>query len=423
MEDRLRHPRRRPRAAALALAFVSSCGSAAFAATEVPVSQDARRLAQGSNAFGFDLYARLRATRGNLVVSPASVSTALTMTWGGARGATAEQMARVMHLEGTPAAVLPASGRLAAMLQDPARPLVFRIANRLFGEKSAAFESAYLQATKAAFGAGLEPVDFKGAPEKARVFINGWVEEQTEKRIRDLIPPGAVNADTRLALVNAIYFLGDWAEPFEKNATRPRPFHVTPTTPKDVPTMHRLATLRFAPGEGRKALELPYKGDQLSMVLVLPDALDGLDALEAALTPAAFDALVASLKPTRVSVALPKFEIDPAASLALADLLQAMGMRLAFDREKADFTGIAHPKSPADRLYLARVYHKAFVKVDEKGTEAAAATAALMMRAGSMPPVEKPAEFKADHPFLFFIRDKATGLVVFMGRVADPGAR
>lgn len=387
------------------------------------MSQAARRLAKGSNAFGFDLYARLRVRPGNLVVSPASVTTALTMTWGGARGATAEQMARVMHLEGTREAVLPASGRLAAGLQDPGRPIVFRIANRLFGEKSVGFEVGYLQATKAAFGAALEPVDFKGAPEKARVFINGWVEDQTQKRIRDLIPPGAVAADTRLALVNAIYFLGDWTEPFDKGRTRPRPFHVAPTPPKDVPTMHRLDTLRFAQGQGRRALELPYKGDQLSMLLVLPDALDGLDALEGALTPDAFDALVASLKPTRVSVALPKFEIDPASSLALADVLQAMGMALAFDREKADFTGIANPKNPADRLYLARVFHKAFVKVDEKGTEAAAASAALTMRAGSMAPVERPAEFKADHPFLFFIRDHATGLVVFMGRVADPSAR
>jgi serpin B len=378
------------------------------------------RVAQGSNAFGFDLYQRLRARSGNLTFSPASITTALAMTWAGARGETAAQMRQVLHFEGTPDEVMQASGKLATALQDPARPIVFRIANRLFGEKTYKFETAYLDATRAAFGAPLEPVDFKGAPEPSRRLINGWVEEKTEKRIRDLVPQGGVKADTRLALVNAIYFLGDWAEPFKKSATRPEPFFTSATEKKDVPTMHSGEYLRFARKEGWKALELPYKGGQMSMLLVLPDKVDGVAALESTLTAPGLDAIVKSLASTKVIVSLPKFQVDPPGSLPLGETLASMGMPVAFDRQRADFTGIANPPAPQDRLVIAEVFHKAFVKVDEKGTEAAAATAVLMERAGAAPPREPPAEFKADHPFLFFIRDNQSGLLLFMGRVADP---
>lgn len=386
------------------------------AAPQSPVN----RLAQGSNAFGFDLYKQLRAQPGNLAFSPASITMALAMTWGGARGETAAQMKQVLHFDHTPDAVMLASGKLAAALQDPARPIVFRIANRLFGEKTYRFEHAYLETTKAAFGASLEAVDFKRAPEPARRLINGWVEEKTEKRIKDLIPQGAVKADTRLALVNAIYFLGDWLEPFAKEATRPKPFFTSADQKRDVPTMHAAELFRFAQKEGWKALELPYKGGQMSMLLVLPDKVDGLSALEASLTAPGLETIVKTLASGKVIVSLPKFEVDPPGSLALADTLVRMGMPIPFDRDKADFTGIANPPDPRERLVIDQVFHKAFVKVDEKGTEAAAATSVMMSRAGAMPPRETPMEFKADHPFLFFIRDNSSGIVLFMGRVADP---
>ena len=379
------------------------------------------RLAKGNNAFAFDLYRGLGSGSGNLVVSPASITTALAMAWGGARGETAAQMARVLRFEGRPEAVMQASGALAASLQDPARPIVFRIANRLFGEKSYRFEPAYLEATKAAFGAALEPVDFRKATEAARLLINGWVEEKTEKRIRDLVPQGGVDGETRLVLVNAIYFLGDWAEPFRKEATRPAPFFTSASNKKDVPTMHAVEGFRFAARDGLKALELPYKGGQMSMLVVLPDAVDGLAALETSLTPERLEAIVTSLSATRVAVTLPRFEIDPAASLPLGDVLQALGMKAAFSRDKADFTAMANPPDPADRLFISEVFHKAFVRVDEKGTEAAAATAVVMARAAAA--MARPAEFKADHPFLFFIRDNASGMILFMGRVADPSAK
>jgi serpin B len=378
------------------------------------------RFAKSSNAFGFDLYRLVKAAPGNQVVSPASITTALAMTWGGARGPTAAQMKKVLHFEGEPGPVGQAAGALGKSLVDPARPVVFRVASRLFGEKTLRFEATFQGATRAAFGAGLEPTDFRGATEKARGAINQWVEAQTEKRIRDLVPAGGIDGETRLVLVNALYFLGDWHEPFTKEATSPAPFQVAPGTEKPVPTMHRLSTLRLSRQAGLMALELPYKGREMSMLVVLPDDARGLPALEGALNAASYDAIVRGLAPTRVLVSLPKFEVDPAESLSLGDMLVALGMHDAFDRRKADFTGIANPPDPADRLVISRVFHKAFVKVDEKGTEAAAATAVAMMRAGSAMVREEPVVFRADHPFLFFIRDNATGLVVFMGRVADP---
>lgn len=381
------------------------------------------RFARSSNSFGFDLYRRLKSDPGNQVVSPASITSGLAMAWGGARGETAAQMKQTLHLEGAAAVVMHAAGALSRSLLDPARPVVFRIANRLFGERTYHFEPAFLEATRAAFDAALEPVDFHGSPEGARAGINGFVEAKTEKRIRDLIPPGGVDGQTRLVLVNALYFLGDWQEPFAKEATSPAPFHVSSRDQRSVPTMHRTGTFRFARRSGLLALTLPYKGDQMSMLVLLPEAVEGLAAVEESLTPAALDAIVQSLAPTAVAVALPKFEVDPKQSLSLGDLLVALGMPAAFDRRKADFTGIANPPDPADRLVISRVFHKAFVKVDEKGTEAAAATAVSMMRAGSAARREEPLEFRADHPFLFFIRDNASGLVVFMGRVADPSQK
>lgn len=398
----------------LPFAFLAAAPPAA------PPKDEMTRLATGSNAFGFDLYRKLKPNPGNLVVSPASITTALAMTWVGAKGETAAQMRQVLHLEGTPAEVMGASGKLAASLQDPARGVVFRIANRLFGEKTYKLEPAFLEATRAAYGAALEPVDFKGAPEAGRLLINGWVEQKTEKRIKNLVPSGSVKPDTRLVLVNAIYFLGDWDEPFSRESTRPSAFSISATEKKDVPTMHRVDTLRLAQRTGMKALELSYKGGAFSMLVLLPDASDGLGALEASLDAKALDDIVKGLEPVRVSVALPRFEIDPPGSLPLGEVLKGMGMGLAFDRQRGDFTGIANPPSPADRPIISDVFHKAFVKVDEKGTEAAAATAVLMERAGAAP--MKVVQFWADHPFLFLIRDNASGLVLFLGRVVDPSA-
>jgi serpin B len=411
---------RRAFAAAVIILFLSG----ALFGAEAPVeSKDGvAKLARSSNAFGFDLYQRLRQAPGHLVVSPASITTALTMPWSGARGETAAQMRTVLHLDGTADEVLATSGQLSRSLQDPSRPLVFRIANQLFAEKTYKLVPAYVEATRAAFGAPVELLDFKKAPEPARVRINRWVEDKTERRIKDLIPPRAVERDTRLVLVNAIYFLGDWMYPFEGGETRPAPFHLTAAEKKNVPTMHYEGGLRISHKDGVTAVEMPYKGGDLSMLLLVPDEIEGLAAVEGALDPKMLDALVGELKRERVALALPKFEVNPGESLSLGEDLKALGMPLAFDRNRADFTGIADPPKPADRLVLAKVFHKAFVRVDEKGTEAAAATAVMGIRAGAAPGAG-PRHVQADRPFLFLIRDNASGLVLFLGRVADPSQR
>jgi serpin B len=388
-----------------------------------PAADDLKKLATSNNAFAVDLYAKARDQKGNLALSPLSISTALTMTWAGARGETAAQMKKVLHIEGTQDQAIDTAGKLVQSYASGSGTITLRVANRLFGEKTYSFEQAYLDRTKAAFGAPLEPVDFKGASEDARKHINEWISKETQDRIKDLIPARGLNADTRLVLTNAIYFLGDWMTPFNKEATRPAPFFTSKTDKKDVPTMNQTEGFRFAAADGVKLLEMPYDGGSMAMTLVLPDAVDGLDAVEKKLSPVTLDGWIAALKPERVTVALPKFEVNPAASLSLGDMLVGLGMPLAFDRDKADFTGIANPPKPADRLYIDKVFHKAFVKVDEKGTEAAAATAVVMARNGAAAPPKPPPEFRADHPFLFLLRDTRSGVILFMGRVADPAAK
>jgi serpin B len=397
----------------------SSPAAKAIAPVAMPSGDAMTKLASSSNALGFDLYGRARSAPGNLAMSPASISAALAMTLGGSRGETEAQMKRVLHVDGSRDAVMSDWGKLSRGLQNPARSLTLRIANRLFGEKTVKFEQPFIDKTQADFAAPLEPNDFINAFEPARAHINSWVEEQTEHRIKELLPPAALDKLTRLVLVNAIYFLADWAEPFEKTATYDAPFEVSPGAPKKTPTMHRGGPHRIAQGDGVKVLELPYKGGDASMLFILPDRKDGLADVESSLTAAKLDAWKAALASQAVAVSLPRFEVSPTPSMSLGEDLKKLGMPDAFEREKADFTGIANPADHRERLKIDKVFHKAFVKVDEKGTEAAAATAVVMAKGGGPPPA--PAlEFNADHPFLFAIVDKATGLVLFLGRVADP---
>jgi serpin B len=392
----------------------------ALAITAVPPGRAVLKLAQSSNDLGFDLYRRLRQKPGNLVISPASLSTALSMAWGGARGETAEQMKKVLHLQGTPDEVMTASGELARALQEPSRPVVFHLANQLFGEKTYRLVPAFVEKTRKAFGAPIERLDFRKAPEPARVHINQWVESRTGHRVKDLIPPGGVAPNTGLVLVDAIYFLGDWEEPFPGLATRPAPFYLTPSKKRSVPTMNLLWGFRVARRDGLTALELPYKGGSFSMTLLVPDKIDGLAAVESSLDAKRLDALAAAMREEIVSLALPKFELSPAASLSLREDLRALGMPLAFDPRKADLTGIARPLTPENRLVLGDVFHKSFVRVDEKGTEAAGATAVEALVTG---PPQEPLRVVVDRPFLFLIRDNASGVILFLGRVSDPGVR
>jgi serpin B len=386
-----------------------------------PAKEAVVNLAQSSNAFGFDLYQRLRNEPGNLVFSPASITTVLTMAWGGAEGETAAQMRKVLHLAGSAGDVMASSGQLARSLQDPSRPLLFRIANQLFTEQTYKLVPAYVEKTRAAFGAPVETLDFKTAPERARAHINQWIEGKTAHRIKDLIPPDGVSSYSRLVLVNAIYFLGDWNSPFEPWATRPAPFFLTATQKKNVPTMNQENQFLVGRQDGVTAVSIPYKGGEMSMLLLVPDRVDGLAAVESSLDAKKLAALASGMKVEVIALSLPKFEVNPGGSLLLGEELRALGMPLAFDRERADLTGIANPPRRDERLFLSEVFHKAFVRVDEKGTEAAAATAGggpAGMGAGP-----GPRQIKVDRPFLFLIRDNASGLVVFLGRVSDPSQR
>ncbi|MGE3457923.1 MAG: serpin family protein [Kofleriaceae bacterium] len=375
---------------------------------------DANALAASSNAFAFELHARLQADRGNSAVSPASISAALAMTLGGARGETADELRRALHLEGDETSVFRAWGSLAAGLQDPARKLTLRLANRLFGEQTAAFDPAFLDATKSAFGASLEPVNFVTAPEQARARINQWVAARTRNRITNFLQAGAVDSGTRLTLVNAIYFLAKWRSPFERHDTRPRPFALTATTKKLVQTMHQTAAFRTATADGMAMLELPYQDGEATMLIVLPDAIEGIADIESKLDADRFNSWRAKLTPGDVEVALPKFTIRPALATVLKRVLMQLGVNRMFDPALADFTGLTTKTA----LSISELFHKAYVAVDEEGTEAAAATG--YEGVGAAPPPPEIVVFKADHPFLYFIVDRKTGLILFMGRVADP---
>lgn len=378
---------------------------------------DASSFAQASNAFAFDLWGQLRERPGNQVVSPASIAIALDMTFAGARGETAEQMARVLHA-GDPEALHASAAAALASWNDPERETyTLAVANRLFGERTLTFAPEFLALTGERYGAPLEPLDLLGDPEGSRVHINRWVEEQTRDRIADLIPPGALEGSA-LVLTNAIYFLADWQTPFSRSATRDAEFFADGARSVQVPTMHRTGEMRYAEADGVQILELPYQGGELAMTIVLPRERDGIGAVEARLDAAQLASWTGALQDRRVELALPKIRLEPA-STSVAEVLRALGMPLAFTRD-ADFSGMAG--EPGD-LFLSDVFHKAFVAVDEKGTEAAAATAAVIaLTSAAYPPPDPPVAFHADHPFLFFIRDVRTGAILFMARVTNPAA-
>lgn len=378
----------------------------------------AARLTTASNAFALDLWKTQSATRGNLAMSPTSLTGALAMTWSGAKGKTEAQMRTALHLQDATNLVAAGWRRLTSGLQDPSRKLKLRMVNRLFGEQSFAFERSFLNLTDAGFGAPLEKLDFLSNAEAQRAHINDWVAKQTESRIKDLLASGTIDTNTKLVLVNAIYFLADWANPFKREQTRDEKFIVDKATTKNVATMHQQGTLRTTKSGKASVLELPYRGDDTAMWIILPDAVNGLAALEAGLSAKQIATWNANLKAEELSLSLPKFEVNPTGSLMLNEALIKLGMKDAFNEKVANFEGISKNKDAKQRLFITSVVHKAFVKVDEKGTEAAAATAVVMGTRSAMRLPDK--EFQVDHPFLFMIVDKKTGLVLFMGRVVDP---
>jgi len=300
-------------------------------------------------------------------------------------------------------------------------PITLNMANRLFAQKGYAFREAFLSLVKQNFGGAFEPIDFVANAAAATERINKWVADQTHDRIRDLIPGGALDKTTRLVLANALYLKAPWASEFSDSATQPEPFHVRGGTPVTVPTMHKTDRhFGYAKREGFTAVSLPYVGSELQFLVLLPDDINGLRPLESKLTGDTL-AACAKLDTRDVDLYLPKFKIEPP-TIALAENFEALGMKTAFDKPhgSANFDKIA-PRKPNDYLYISQIFHKTFIAVDEKGTEAAAATAVAMMAGTALrSPPPPPIEVKVDRPFVYAIQHVPSGVCLFLGRVTDP---
>lgn len=367
----------------------------------------------GSNAFATDLYAHLRAQPGNLFFSPESISTAFAMAWAGARGQTAAEMAHVFHYTLPPDRLHPAMGALLAAMNAPHEGFELHVTDALWAQHDESFLETYLKLVQSAYGAGLHQVDFKSSPDGVRATINQWVEKETKDRIKDLLPPGSVTPTTRLVLTNAIYFKGAWEDPFDKRATRTDPFHVSSSQSVQAPFMHRTTAYRYYDGGAFQALELPYKGNELSMVVLLPKKTDGLSTLENSFTSAFVARWIEKLQfANKIILSLPRFTMTQQFNLNTS--LAAMGMAQAFTTQ-ADFSGMTGKRG----FLISAAVHKAFVDVNETGTEAAAATG-IAIAATAMRQEPPPIIFNADHPFLFMIRDTKSGSILFLGRVLDP---
>ncbi len=376
---------------------------------------DLQKAVAGQNDLAFDLYRQLTTEGENLFLSPVSISTALSMTYAGAAGTTAQAFEGVLG-SGLPAAnhhramndleaQLTSRGQGAAGTDG--KPFRLNMTNQVFAQQGFPLEVPYLDTLALEYGAGVRLMDFAGAPEPSRVEINAWVAQKTEDRIKELLAEETITSDTRLVLVNAIYFNASWARVFEESLTANGDFHA-PSGTKQVPLMrHPLLQTRAAQLNGTEIFELPYDGGELSMVVVVPPEGD-LETLEASLGAAAFDGYVAALTGETLDLTFPKFEARTQASLSTP--LRTLGLEPAFGAE-ADFSAMT-PRSVA----ISDVVHECFVKVDEKGTEAAAATAVIVGETSA--PLARP--LVVDRPFVFAVRDNATGALVFVGRVVNP---
>lgn len=406
-------------------------------AIQPSVAADSSAAVSATNQLGIDLYKKLATDGGNLCLSPYSIESALAMTLAGADGGTRSEMARVLHLgEGggeihnSFAALRKALDGMAAesaknvgssrKFGGSSEPITLTIANRLFAEKDYDFRQSFLTLVKNNYGAPLEPLDFKHDANSATRRINDWVAEETGQRIRNLIPLGALDDATRMVLTNALYLKAPWAKPFEKEATKPQPFHVKGGQPIDVPMMQqRSHAFGYEKKSDYTAVSLPYRGGDLNFVVLLPHDVNGLSKLEKKLT-AGMLMECAKLPATDINLSFPKFKMEPP-TIALKSQLEALGMKTAFDEPpgSANFDRLA-PRKPDNYLYLSKVFHKTFIAVDEEGTEAAAATAAAMAMATSAMQPQEPIEVKVDRPFLYLIQQASTGVCLFIGRVTDP---
>lgn len=372
------------------------------------------KVAAMNNAFALDLYTRLSSGAGNQFFSPTSIQTALAMAWAGARGETAQQMARTLHLDAEPNAGL----KLGAFLRDLNEAgskggYELSVANALWGLTGYPFLPAYLERVEKDYGGHLAELNFVTDPEGSRKTINDWVAGQTHDKIKDLLGQGSIAPSTRLVLTDAIYFKGKWDQPFDKARTQDAEFAIDPGRKISAPFMYQQAKFKYAEDDNLQVLELPYGHGELAMRIFLPKSADRLSAIERDLTESAFAQWTARLQREDVQVWLPRFKLET--EYRLEDVLPAMGMKLAFEPGRADFSGMSSSSS----FFISAVIHKAYVQTDEEGTEAAAATG-ITMRATAVLVRREPKQFRADHPFVFAIVHQPSGAILFMGRLNSP---
>lgn len=381
-------------------------GTAARSATSVADAADATAAV---NAFGMDLYRLLAATNpaGNLVVSPASIAMALTMVAAGARGSTLDELITTLRIT-DPTTIHHAMNALAAELeQRTTADVSVAIANSLWAQDDLAIESPFLDVLSAEYDAGLHLVDYRDAPDAARAQINDWVDVQTAGRIPQLLGDGAITPAARLTVVNAVYLTAPWAQSFDPAATREGTFATSSDDLVRIPMMFRSETMPYAAGDGWVAVELAYEGDELAMLILVPEPGFRADFEQIFLVTDALPYLASA----KVNLSMPRFEIK--SELSLAEVLQGIGLIAPF-ADDADFTGI----TTAERLKISDVIHQANITVDEGGTEAAAATAVIMETGAA--PGDEPVTLTIDQPFVFVLRDRTTGAILFLGRVGEP---
>jgi serpin B len=374
-----------------------------------------QQAARPGAALGVDLFRAFATRGGNVLFSPYSVSEALALLSEGAEGKTKRELLQALHWEQPSGSLATAFGAQDRHLEIATqRGAALLMANGLWFQRGSAPQPAFLKTARDAYGAEIREADFRGSPAAVQREINGWVDLKTFGKIHDLFSPGLLDANTRIALANAVYFKGKWERPFESNGTVPGPFYVALDGAIEAPMMHETEKLRAVSRSDCDLLELPYEGGALSMVILLPTARDGLAALERGLDSTTLQAWLAALdfsKERSLHVTLPRFGIRYSADLAAA--LKEIGVVSAFDTRYADFSALNGNRG----LYVSAALHRAYIEVNEEGTEAAGASLELVGTLG----IELSGEFKVDHPFIFLIRDNATGCLLFLGRVVNPG--
>ena len=399
--------------------FAASLGAASCGKDSPRVAKEVRPV-PGGGEFALELYSKLAAEEdGNLFFSPLSIRAALAMTYAGARGDTANEMAEVLRFSLAQEKLHPAMGRMLGALAA-AKDCEVSIANSLWGHESYPFRAGFVDLLGAEYGAPLTKVDFVGAPEAARKRINDWVGERTRGRIRNILTPGSINRDVRLVLVNAIYFFGKWALKFDKRGTQDAPFHLAGGGEVQVKMMCRWGEYRYFAGNGFQGLAIPYRGGELEMLVLLPAKPGGVGGLGRSLGDGKLREVTKGLRKQEVVLYLPKFELTCA--FELNGVLKKMGMVKAFDPAAADLTGMTDEAALKEMLplFVSKALHKAFVRTDEEGTEAAAATA-VIAEPVAVEERPEPVVFRCDRPFIFLIGTRRTGSILFMGRVMNPG--